>query len=216
MIGSATKKLWDDLVATIHSKTSPLGFRCDRRAGRFYLYSDSVSAIIAELQKSSKTTPARLVVTANAGLWNRMLAEQVGGPSDPVGLGAMDCLWWIRAGQLSGGEERWWNLERPDDVIALGSDIWSSFFSPAITMLSTLRDDAGLLDYLCSNSPPFLDPMNRWAFALALASSLGRSDAVKLAKTELQNIGLSRRLPVHLQLLLRSADKSQSKVPGSN
>jgi hypothetical protein len=67
-----------------------------------------------------------------------------------------------------------------------------------------LKDDVEFLAYLRTTQPPFLDPMNRWAFALALADTVGDHDALMQAVKELEGIAQSRTLPIKHKLLLQS------------
>lgn len=193
----------EDLASRLDADLAPLGFHLNRKAARFYL-SGEAGTVVAELQRSSKSTADVLVLTANVGIWSATLAAKLGGPTEVDGIGAMDCLWWIRAGQLTGGQERWWTVGVADDIGAVAADIWSSFLLSAVDLFTPLRVDSKFLQYLRSNQPPFLDPMNRWAFVLALASGIGDPDAAKLAASELAKIGQTRTLPIGHKLLLRS------------
>lgn len=191
-----------DLASRMHASLAPLGFRFQCKKSRFYLIRQA-GAVIAELQRSSKSTADVLVVTANVGLWNATVAEKLGGPIEPNHISAMDCPWWIRAGQLSTDREHWWTVGNTDNVAAVSADIETCFLLPAVDLLSPLTVDSKLLEYLRSSQPPFLDPMNRWAFVLALAPGVDDADA-RVAASELEKIGQSRTLPIGHRILLRS------------
>jgi hypothetical protein len=193
----------DRLASSLLVQLTPHGFQLDRKAKRFYLMRPQ-GVVVVELQRSSKSTSATLVVTVNIGIWNSVLAQRFGGPAEADGISAMDCHWWTRAGQLFGGEERWWSVGLSDDAAATAADMWSSFLSSAVSLFVPLAESERLLEYLRVNQPSFLDPMNRWAFVLVLASIEDDRAAVKTAADELAKIGASRTLPIGHRMLLRT------------
>lgn len=192
-----------EVARRLDAHLAPLGFVLNRKSARFYL-SDRTRSVVAELQRSSKSTASAAVIAANVGIWNSTLAAKVGGPASAEDIGAMDCHWWLRAGQLDDiGQGRWWTLSVQADVAIVAAEIWSSL-SPAVALLMPLRGDAEFLEYLLTTQGPFLDPMNRWAFALALAGAVGNRDAQMHAADELKRVGQSRTLPIGHKMLLQS------------
>jgi len=206
MTGISASQLVHEVAVQLDRYLAPIGFVLNRKSDRFYLR-DQASCVVVELQKSSKSTASAPVIAANAGIWNATLARTIGGPASGQGINAMDCHWWLRAGQIDDiGQGRWWTLgvtDDPQDVAA--SEIWPSLSAP-VALLVPLRDDASFLQYLLSAQGPFLDPMNRWAFALALANATGNRDAQARATDELKRIAESRTLPIQHKMLLQSVD----------
>lgn len=203
MTSTSRKNIVQGVATALGACLVPVGFALNPKTARFYL-SGADSCIVVELQKSSKSTAHAAVIAVNIGIWSSTLAARCGGPSSAKGISAMDCHWWVRAGQLDEDMQgRWWTVSDRDDAEAVARDIWQSL-SPAVALFTSLTNEAELLAYLLATQGPFLDPMNRWAFALALAGGLGNREAERRAAVELQSIGQSRTLPIGHKMLLQS------------
>jgi hypothetical protein len=197
------KPVIQEIALRLDDHLTPMGFVRNRKTVRFCL-ADSASCIVVELQKSAKSNAETAIVAANVGLWNSTLSKRIGGPSQSDGLGAMDCQWWLRAGQIEDGQGRWWTAGAATDITALVGDMWS-LLAPIVSLFMSLRSDADFLRYLLTIQGPFLDPMNRWAFAFALACAAGDGDAQNTARKALEEVGKTRTLPVGYRMLLQAA-----------
>lgn len=191
-----------EIALRLGDHLTPIGFARNRKTTRFHS-SDSASCVVVELQKSTKSNAETAIVAANVGLWNSALSKRIGGPSESDGLSAMDCQWWLRAGQIEDGQGRWWTVCAATDITALVGDMWS-LLAPIVALFMSLRSDADFLRYLIKTQGPFLDPMNRWAFAFALACAAGDEDAQNTARKALEDVGKTRTLPVGYRMLLQA------------
>ncbi len=210
MKSAVSGQLVREVAMQLNAYLAPLGFVFNRKANRFSLLNPA-RCIVIEVQKSSKSTASSAIVTTNIGIWYSTLAAKFGGPVSANGLSAMDCHWWLRAGQLDDvGQGRWWEVNKPHDI-AVAGDIWASLL-PAVALLTPLKDDAEFLAYLLTTQGPFLDPMNRWAFACVLAGAVGNLAAQLNAASELNRIGEIRTLPIAHKMLLQSVRTGANKL----
>jgi hypothetical protein len=115
---------------------------------RFYLPS-AESCLVLEMQSASKAEAGNFTFAVNIGLWNAAVASTFGGPTSCSSIGAMECHWSLRAGQL--GEKKrglWFTLG--DSMLeknAILENLWTETFS-ILNLLLPLRNDAALLHYL--------------------------------------------------------------------
>jgi hypothetical protein len=196
-------KNWKKQLATALAKELvAVGF--DKAKDARFTHVTSKSGIVVEVQQSSKSTETEGICTVNVGLWFLDIAREIGGPQELAGLSAMDCPWWIRAGQMHGGREQWWPMRAEGDGPNVATAIWQSFLSEALDVITPLLDPAEFKAKCLAGPLPFLDDIARWMYVVTLARSDGDALAVKKGVDELRLIAAKRTLPISAKQLLSS------------
>jgi hypothetical protein len=176
-----------------------------RKSSRFYIGSNS-SCIVMEVQNSSKNDPAKFLFTVNLGLWNAAIAANFGGPTSCKNIGALECHWSLRVGQLCETKEGvWWALtDNLPERNAILDEVWTHA-SGILNLFLPLQSDAALLDFLLKEKAAFLDPLNQWAYVLALSISLSDNNGREQAMTKFDEISRTRTIPIAHKILIKSA-----------
>jgi hypothetical protein len=173
---------------------------------RRYFFDDEFAHVIVELQKSSKSRNGDFVFSLNIGIWSQVISHGLG-KDDRLdkGVASEEWHWWLRAGQLNGGEETWWSLKSHDDVDHVFESIRANFLVPAIRLFVSLCDPKDMLKYFSQNIPPFLDQRYRWAYVLFLAKHLDKEDEQRTAIGQLALVAEKFALPEDIRHVLDEA-----------
>lgn len=197
-------KNWKKQLATaLAQELAAVGFRKVKDA-RFFRVT-SRSGLVVEVQQSSKSTETEGICTVNVGLWFLDIAREVGGLEEIRGLSAMDCPWWVRAGQMRHGREQWWLMRDDSEAHSVAADVWQSFLFEALKVMTPLLDPADFKAKCLAGPLPFLDDIARWMYVVALARSDGDAVAAKTGVDELRLIAAKRTLPVSAKAMLSTS-----------
>lgn len=199
--------LKQSLAVALRKDLAPRGFKA-ARSGRF-VFVDPGSACVVELQQSSKSTNREGLYTLNVGVWLYLLSEELGGPLSLDDVSAMDCQWWVRAGQLDGGSvEKWWTVRSDADVPGVSQAMVNDFLNEALALALPLVSPENFKNACIAGALPFMDEIQRWTFVITLGNRAGDRDALDRAARELDTIGARRTLPAATKRLLSNIARS--------
>jgi hypothetical protein len=197
------------LMTTLAARLRNDGFR--RRGNSFCRRGEDGNYEILEVQKSSDSTPEKIVFTINLGTFLARLGHYFPARQDPPSIA--DCHWRERLGfVLPGDEDRWWSIEQSADVPELADALCDAIQDYGLPALERFSKDESLRDLWLSGCAPNLTDMQRLMHLSALLTEMGATEALPSILGALREIssgqpyeGIVRRHLSKLNMTRRNA-----------
>jgi len=170
-----------------------------RTRGAFTKRSVEGNLLVVAIQRSSKSSRARSLVTINYGVYSAHVASAL---RRDVKTTATDAHWWRRLSD--GNQERWLPVLATDSAPATAKCILSAL-GTVLPDLQAHATDSSLRDEWLAGSSPGLTNMERLLFLAVLLKKVGPADALTEVLRELEDGVASGRHPRWVQDALVNA-----------
>lgn len=194
------------LLREVASELRRHGFT--RNGQRFYLQDDGNWGLIS-FQKSTRSTPLKLMFTVNLGVASARLlrffpparfrvAEGKAKPLDP------ECHWRQRLGYvLPEKQDEWWSMTSGTDLDQLAGEIQGYLINLAVPQIQKHISDQALLELWLSGESPGLTQLQRLEYLSVLLKGLGPRRLLEQTLEELRHT--SRDAEIHIARLMKES-----------